>query len=69
MDDLAILPETLRHQSLSNQEIVLPLDEVFQAIDLLTSASWALLGWEGWVRYPDGTRGHAPHGMGTMSIE
>ena len=69
MDDIDLLPESLRHQSLSSREIVLPLEEALQVIDLLSAAEWALFGWEGWVRYPDGTYGHAPDGMGTMSIE
>src|SRR5450755_526029 len=36
----------------------------------LVRAGWALLGWEGWVKYPDGRHGHTPGGvMGTESIE
>src|SRR2546421_12940615 len=69
MDNIELLPKALREQSLSDREIVLPYQEALQALDLLTAARWALLGWEGWVKYADGRHGHAPGGMGTTTIE
>jgi len=32
-------------------------------------ASWALLGWEGWVKYPDGRHGHTPGGIRGADVE
>jgi hypothetical protein len=70
MDDISLLPQMLREQSLSDREIVLPYQEAKEALELLERVHWALLGWEGWVKYPDGTHGFAPGGvMGTESIE
>jgi hypothetical protein len=54
MDDIALLPKTLRHQSLSDREIVLPYQEALQAIHILVAANWALLGWEAWLKFPSG---------------
>ncbi len=68
MEDIDLLPEILRSQSLSNREIVLPYEEVLQAVDILVKANWALLGWEGWEKDPEGRRGHS-HIMGTTTIE
>ena len=69
MDEIDLLPKTLREQSLSDREVVLPYQEALQALDLFTVARRPLLGWEGWVKYPDGKHGHAPSGMGTTNIE
>jgi hypothetical protein len=70
MEEIELLPQALREQSLSEQEVVLPYHEALDALELLVRARWALLGWEGWVKYPDGRHGHPPGGvMGTESIE
>src|SRR5260370_1333397 len=68
MEDIDLLPETLRSQSLSDREIVLPYDEALQALDILVKADWALLGWEGWEKDAEGRRGHS-YIMGTKAIE
>jgi hypothetical protein len=69
MNDLQLLTKDLQAQSLSKREIVLPYREALQALDVLADANWAVLGWEGWVRYPDGRYGHAPNGMGTVMLD
>lgn len=70
MEGIELLPQVLREQSLSQREIVLPYQEALTALELLISARWALLGWEGWVTYSDGSHAHAPGGTtGTTSIE
>jgi hypothetical protein len=68
MEDIDLLPETVRSKSLSDREIVLPYQEALQALDILVMADWALLGWEGWEKDAEGHRGHS-HIMGTMCIE
>ena len=60
MDEIDLLPQVLRKQSLSHREIVLPYQ---QALEVLS----VLVGWEGWVKYPDGRHGHTPGGV--MGIE
>lgn len=69
MTDIQLLPRALQERSLSKQEIVLPYPEALQALEFLVAANWALLGWEGWVKYPDGRYGHAPNAMGTTALD
>lgn len=56
MSDLELLPNDLAQRSLSTREIVLTLADAEHAIELLGKAGRRLEGWEGWVRFPDGTR-------------
>ena len=69
MDEISLLPQMLREQSLSDREIVLPYQEAKEALELLERAHWALLGWGGWVKYPDGTHGFAPGGVMGADIQ
>lgn len=32
-------------------------------------AHWALLGWKGWVKYPDGSHDHSPGGGRGADVE
>jgi hypothetical protein len=59
MDDIDLLPADLRARSIIDREIVLSYRDVLQAIDLLEAAHWAILGWEGWLHYADGSNGFA----------
>ncbi len=69
MDDIDLLPQVLRKQSLSHREIVLPYQQALEALEVLVRANWALLGWEGWVKYPDGRHGHTPGGVMGIEVE
>jgi hypothetical protein len=70
LEEIELLPQALREQSLSEQEIVWPSHEALAVLELLVRARWALLGWEGWVKYPDGRHGQTPGGvLATESIE
>lgn len=51
MDEIDLLPEALRSQSLSEREIVLSYQQALEALEILVAANCALLGWEGWVKY------------------
>jgi hypothetical protein len=55
--EISLLPQMLWEQSLSDREIVLSHQEAKEALDFLERAHWALLGWEGWVKYPMGLMG------------
>ena len=57
--DLDLISADLAAQSLSRQEIVLPYPAVLSAIAELERRGIQLLGWEGWLAYPDGSRGHS----------
>lgn len=62
------IPEELLSRSLSDREIVLPYPEVIAVINRLPEFSLRVLGWEGWLRYPDGQVGHSPLRQGTVDL-
>jgi len=39
----------MRQRSRSTEEIVMPIEQVIRAIDILSAAGWALRGWEGLI--------------------
>ncbi len=63
-----VLPEGMRARSLSDREIVLSYDDALRVLDLLVDSSWALLGWEGWVRTRQGVGHHGDY-QGAVSID
>ena len=65
--DLSILPPHLRSRSISSAEIVLPLSDALEAIDILMSNNFSILGYEGWVKAIDGRVGHGTAGRYTAS--
>ena len=64
-----LLPAQLREQSISQREIVLPMKEALEAIDLLESQNVQILGWEGWVKDAQGRIGHSNAPQGTVSLQ
>ena len=68
MSKLDLLPKRLKDVSISQREIVLPMAEALEAIDLLESRGMQILGWEGWVKDIQGRVGHgsAPQGTGSL---
>jgi len=69
VDEISLLPQMLREQSLSHREIVLPYQEAKEALDLLRGAQWAVWGWGGWVKYLDGSHGFASGGVMGADIQ
>src|SRR5689334_16067045 len=69
MSALELLPGRFAEKSISQQEIVLPLTEALEAIDLLEARGLLILGWEGWVKTADGRVGHGSAPQGTVSLE
>ena len=59
----------LMQDSLSDRELVLRLPEALAALEALATAQVPVLGWEGWIRYPDGRVGHSRQYQGTVSID
>ena len=55
--------------SLSTRELVLRLPEALVVLEALAAAKVPVLGWEGWIRYPDGKVGHSREYQGTVSID
>jgi len=61
---LELLPSKLQNKSISSKEIVLPLEAAMEAINYLEAQNYLILGWEGWVKTPDGSAT-----QGTVSLE
>ena len=68
MTDFDFVPTHLRMDSISKNELVLPLAQALAVVDFLAAAKWGLNGWEGWVQYPTGI-GHHQDYQGTVSLE
>ena len=69
MNPLELLPARIAAKSISAEEIVLPMIEALEAIDLLEAKGLLILGWEGWVKTADGRIGHGSAPQGTVSLE
>ena len=68
MDSSHDIPKELLSRSLSNREVVLPYPDVIARIHRLREFGLRLLGWEGWLRYPDGRCGHSARHQGTVDL-
>jgi hypothetical protein len=58
LDDIDLLPQVLKEQSLSDREIVLTPENASRAVDFLEAAQWAVVGWEPWLKLADGSHLH-----------
>jgi len=65
---LSLLPGDLAERSISDREIVLSLEYAIEAINILESKNYLVLGWEGWVK-TGGRKGHGNAPQGTGSLE
>jgi hypothetical protein len=68
MEVIEVLPDDLRARSLSNRDIILAYDDALAAIDHLLAHRWAILGWRGWIRFPDGRIDSSLRHQGTSPI-
>lgn len=66
---LDLLPPEIMALSISQREIVVPLKEALEVVDIMESKGILILGWEGWVKTEDGRVGHGSAPQGTMSLE
>jgi hypothetical protein len=66
--DLMLPPPELAAYSIDEREIVLPLSQAVAAVDHLERCGRHVVGWEGWLLYPDGRKGHSARHQGTMSL-
>lgn len=67
--DLSLLPRYLAERSISDREIVLSLEDAIEAINVLESKNYLVLGWEGWIKTPAGRKGHGNAPQGTVSLD
>jgi hypothetical protein len=64
------LPDRLRKQSISDEEVVLPLQHALEAIDWFEAHGVLVLGWEGWVKdRVSGRKGHGNAPQGTVGLQ
>lgn len=68
MSDLSLLPPDVASRSLSAREIVLALEDAERAIEHLRKAGRRLEGWEGWVKFADGSRTHSLRHPGSFVL-
>ncbi|WP_157692714.1 hypothetical protein [Burkholderia sp. ABCPW 11] len=68
MSQLTLLPPEPAQQSISQIEIVLPLNAAVEAINYCARKKVQILGWEGWIRAQDGRVGHGNAPQGTASL-
>lgn len=66
--DIKLIPEKYQALSLDNLEIVLPYPEVIEVINYFEKNNIALLGWEGWAKYPENKKSHFGDFQGTTSF-
>ena len=57
--------DNLQQYSASTRELVLPLSQALEAIELMEQLKIPVFGWEGWLRLPDGRIGHSALHQGT----
>jgi len=69
MSQLDLLPSRFREISISEREIVLPMSEALEAIDLLEADRVHILGWEGWIQDTSGRVGFGSAPQGTASLD
>lgn len=62
------IPKELLSRSLSHRELVLPYPDVIATVHRLPEFGLRLLGWEGWLRYPDGRWGHSARHQGAVDL-
>ena len=67
-DSLEMLPRNLALQSASPVEVVLPYPQVIEALDVCVRAGRRALGWEAWLRTPDGAISHGDAPMGSADL-
>lgn len=60
--------EDVKKRSLSDNEYVMRYTDALELIDVLHQEGVDILGWEGWLRYPDGQFGHSNEHQGTSGL-
>ena len=55
-------------RSESSDEIVLGYTDAMELLHLYENDSTQICGWEGWIKYPDGSLGHSKKHQGTEDL-
>lgn len=62
------IPDHIIQSSYSKDELVLPYIKALDLLIYLKNKDISILGWEGWVLYPDNSLGHSQLHQGTTDI-
>jgi len=60
--------EDIKSRSESPEEIVVNYTDVMELIYIFEKDTTKVLGWEGWVKHPDGSLGHSQKYQGTTDL-
>ena len=66
---MASLPQEILCHSISDAELILPFGPALEAVKTLNGLGCHVLGWEGWLRYADGSVSPSVQHQGTMDLD
>ena len=60
--------ENIKKRSASPNETVLTYADAMVLLSIYEKTDVKVLGWEGWIKYPDGRLGHSSNHQGTVCL-
>lgn len=60
--------EDIQKRSVSSNELVVCYMDAMDLIDIFRERGFKVLGWEGWLVYPNGAIGHSSRHQGTSDL-
>ena len=60
--------EEIKSRSKSSKEIVVEYLDAIKLLYIFEQNNTSVLGWEGWIKYPDGSLGHSKNHQGTTDL-
>ena len=60
--------DDIKKRSLSDLELVVEYIDAMELLDIYKNNSIKVLGWEGWLKYSDGSLGHSLRYQGTVDL-
>ena len=60
--------EDIKHRSSSDDELVVGYTDAMELLFIFEKNKTKVLGWEGWIKYPDGRLGHSKWHQGTDDL-
>ena len=60
--------EDIKSRSASDREIVVEYMDAMEILDIFDWNRTKVLGWEGWIKYPNGQLGHSQKHQGTTDL-
>jgi hypothetical protein len=58
----------IKERSLSKNELIVTYIDAMELLEIFKSKSTKVLGWEGWLKYNDGSIGHSLMHQGTIDL-